>query len=158
MSTLFDSTVLSNFARVGGLGLLQTAYPELKVTAEVIDELRTGEDLGYFAPGTWDSLTPEPLSDEEFALMQMLPRNLGSGEASCLAVAAARHWQFFSDDLAARVAATQKGIRISGSVGVLIALVKRSMLTLQAGDDLLQDMRAQGYRSPVDSLLDVDLS
>lgn len=157
MSILFDATVLSNFARAGGLVLLQTAYPDLKATAEVIDELRTGEDLGYFAPGTWDWLTPEPMTVEESAFMAALPKHLGSGEASCVAAAAVRHWQFFSDDLAARLAASQRGIRISGSVGVLIALVKQARLTVHEADDLLQAMRAQGYRSPVHTLLNADM-
>jgi predicted nucleic acid-binding protein len=80
---------------------------------------------------------------------------LDDGEASCLAVAFVRKGVLFSDDRDARRYAQRLGISFSGTVGILILLVKEGHLILDQADLLLQAMIRTGYYSPVGSLKDI---
>jgi predicted nucleic acid-binding protein len=59
---------------------------------------------------------------------------------------------FCSDDFAARRLARSYGLTISGTLGVLVALVHDGQLSFEEAELLLQEMIRCGYRSPVDSL------
>jgi predicted nucleic acid-binding protein len=41
---------------------------------------------------------------------------------------------------------------VSGTLGVLVQAIKRGIVTVEAGDDLLREMINRGYRSPHASL------
>lgn len=43
---LADSTILSNFALLQRLDLLQQAFPNLSITPAVLEEIRNGEETG----------------------------------------------------------------------------------------------------------------
>ena len=60
-----------------------------------------------------------------------------------------------TDDADARRLAAALKVEISGTIGVLIKLVRREILTLEQGDRLLAEMIARGYRSPVRSLREI---
>jgi predicted nucleic acid-binding protein len=81
---------------------------------------------------------------------------LDDGEASCIAVVIEQNASLFSDDLDARHYARRQGISVSGTLGVLMLLVKGGHLTFEDADGLLQSMVARGYRSPVSSLVDLN--
>ncbi|MCI5131400.1 MAG: hypothetical protein D3904_07700 [Candidatus Electrothrix sp. EH2] len=81
---------------------------------------------------------------------------LHTGEASCLLIALHREWVFLSDDKAARNAAIQADVGVSGTLGVLLSLVKREFLGPEEGDGLLHRMIEHGYYSPVSSLRELD--
>jgi predicted nucleic acid-binding protein len=72
-----------------------------------------------------------------------------------LAVALARDGILFSDDRDARRYAQRLGIPFSGTVGILVLLMKEGHLTLDQADLLLQTMIRTGYYSPVGSLKDI---
>jgi predicted nucleic acid-binding protein len=80
---------------------------------------------------------------------------LGTGEASCLAVAQERGHRLATDDKDARRLARQLGISLTGTIGILAILVKQGDLTLVEGDRLLQEMVAAGYRAPLATLEDM---
>jgi len=63
-----------------------------------------------------------------------------------------RQARFFSDDLAARRLAQANGLPVSGTIGLLLALVRREIVTLVEGDGLLAVMIRQGYRAPAATL------
>tara|TARA_Y100001934_G_scaffold203177_1_gene239496 strand:- start:916 stop:1212 length:297 start_codon:yes stop_codon:yes gene_type:complete len=90
--------------------------------------------------------TKERLSFIQFNL------RLGAGEASCLAVAIHRKHDILTDDMDARMTAQREGVRVSGSVGVLVNLIRRNTIDLEEGNRILQDLIAAGYYSPVDAL------
>ncbi|MFQ5796018.1 MAG: DUF3368 domain-containing protein [Candidatus Bipolaricaulia bacterium] len=148
-----DTTLLSNFAHIRRPDLLQLTLEENAATVPtVMEELRTGEDLGLVPPCDWSWLQILELTDEEQRLADELKQQLDPGEAECLAVAQMRQSKILSDDFAARRLARQRKITVSGTLGVLLALVDEEHLTLEEADRFLAVMISHGYRSPVQSL------
>jgi predicted nucleic acid-binding protein len=161
---IFDTTVLSNLAAVGRLKLLKTRYGDIAfTTVEVSDELRKGIQAGYgyleqvmqqiesITPGGWlRILVPESVVEHrlraEFDLL------LDPGEASCLALAISRGLTLVTDDLAARRLAKDRSVPLTGTLGILIALVRGGILSLTEANDILAAMIHRHYWSPVDHL------
>jgi predicted nucleic acid-binding protein len=77
---------------------------------------------------------------------------LDPGEASGLALAMSRNLIFVTDDQAARRLAKANGVLLSGTIGILIALVRRQTLPLSEANQLLIAMIARRYRAPVERL------
>ncbi|QWK11242.1 MAG: hypothetical protein KNN16_02940 [Thermoflexus hugenholtzii] len=127
---LLDTTVLSNFARIGRLDLLRAVLSNAATTPYVIDELKAGEVSGYLFDCDWEWLEIVKLSPTEEDHLTRIRRILGEGEASCIAVALERGGILFTDDGDARRYALRLGIPVSGTLGVLALLVKKGYLTL----------------------------
>lgn len=163
MSIISNTTVLSNFAVIEQLALLQSLYPTLHISTDVYTEIQAGLDEGYrfyadiethiypLSALGWIHLTGVT-GEAELRLLGQLPRNLHSGEASCLAIARERGWVLLTDDLAARKQAARLGIRVSGSVGCLVLAVERQLCSLEQANDWLSDLRQHNYRAPVTDL------
>lgn len=91
MITLVDNTVLSNFALVGRMDLLQLVLgTSAGTTAEVSREFETGVSLNRLPPTDVGWLRRWTVSSEESGLYERLRQHLNAGEASCLAIAAHR--------------------------------------------------------------------
>jgi len=163
MSVITNTTVLSNFASIDQLDLLHRLYGTLYISTEVYEEIQTGLEEGYLFYRGLDTLV-FPLADEgwiqltnmadaqELRLFGTLPARLHRGEASCLAIAHHRGWMLLTDDRDARAAALQLGIRVSGSLGILVLAIERGLCTLPQANAWLQAMIQQGYYSPVTDL------
>jgi len=63
-----------------------------------------------------------------------------------------RHGLFMTDDRKARQVALELGIKITGTLGILVVAVERRKITLEEANRLLAAMIENGYRSPVDEL------
>lgn len=161
---IFDTTVLSNLAAVGRLELLQKRYSEVALTTvEVSDELRRGLQAGYgyledalqqiqtINPGGWLRIAA-PESAEEHQLRGEFDLQLDPGEASCLALAISRGLILVTDDLAARQLAQERYVPLTGTIGILVALVRDDVLSLAEGNGILAEMIERRYRSPVSRL------
>jgi predicted nucleic acid-binding protein len=61
-----------------------------------------------------------------------------------------------TDDRDARRAAQEAGLIVSGTLGALMNLVRGSTLSLAEADEFLATMKRRGYRSPVNSLTELD--
>jgi len=155
IAVLVDTTVLNNFAHVRRPDLLRWTYPQAIVPPIVLAELTAGERLGIVPLCDWTWLEIAPLSGDESARAQEFPREIGPGEAACLALAKARGLPLLTDDGGARALAGSLGIEISGTLGVLAMLVRGEALSLEQADELLTEMRRRGYRSPVRSLSEI---
>jgi predicted nucleic acid-binding protein len=152
-TAVLDATLLSNFAHGRRPDLLHLALGEgAATTPAVMAELQAGEALGLVPLCDWDWLTVVEPSNEEQRLALSLKRQLDPGEAECLAVAQTRRCKFFSDDFAARRLARHHKLTVSGTLGVLLALVDEKRLSQEEADSLLAIMMSHGYRSPVNSL------
>ena len=77
---------------------------------------------------------------------------LDPGEASCLAFAISRQMTLVTDDLAARRLAQKRKIPLSGTLGILIALVRHNAFSLKEANAMLSVMIQKRYRSPVDRI------
>jgi predicted nucleic acid-binding protein len=151
--SLLDATILSNFAHVRRPELVQAALGDKAATTPtVLAELRQGEALGLVPRVNWRWLTVLPLTAAEQTLASQYQEILDVGEAECLAVAVTRQGRFLTDDLAARRLAQANRVPLSGTIGLLLALIRSQNLTIAVADGLLAVMKEQGYRAPVASL------
>ena len=161
---IFDTTVLSNFASTGHIDLLGTRYAGVAyTTVEVADELRRGVKAGYaylksvltqieaIDSEAWLRIMV-PNSTHEHRLRSQFDQVLDLGEASCLALAISRQMTLVTDDLAARRLAATNNVPLSGTLGMLIALVRHDALSLKEANAILTTMILRNYRSPVDRL------
>jgi predicted nucleic acid-binding protein len=149
---LTDTTVLNNFAQVTRPDLLRLAFPWLSAPAVVRKELAAGERLGRVPICDWSWLEIVELTEAEQSRAADLKRHLHTGEAACLAVVEARGGLLLTDDSSARRLAIGLPVDTSGTLGVLMKLVRRSSLSLFQADILLAEMIKRGYRSPLRSL------
>lgn len=163
MDVIVNTTVVSNYCSVGQLHLLPCLWNRLYISDQVWTEIQAGLEQGYsfysgieqiiypFSEAGWLHLTAlnQP---EEFRLFGQLLTPLHDGEASSIAIAHYRKLTFLSDDKAARVACGALNVPVSGTIGILLSLVKRNYLTIGQADVILQRMIDIGYRSPVYSL------
>ena len=151
---LLDNTVLSNFALVKELLLLKEfCREEGATTVKVVAEFDAGVTRGLFKPPDFSWLKILDFENEiEKSMFARLNQRLGAGEASCLTLAILRKYDFLSDDMMVRKMAYREGVRISGSIGVLITLVKMDRITLGTGNNILSSFIRRGYFSPTDKL------
>jgi predicted nucleic acid-binding protein len=150
---LLDNTVLTNFALAGQENLLLRLWPGVaRTTTAAFGEYMAGVAAGILPADAWRDLIQITLSEEEDAFAARLTARLGAGERSCLAVARSRSGALASDDLPARQWAREHDIEVTGTVGILLACVRRGYLNSDQANALLTAMIAAGYRSPVESL------
>jgi len=152
MPALADTTVLNNFAQIRRSDLLRSAYPDLAAPIPVWKELEVGVRRRLVPACDWSWLSILVLTEREQARAEEIGRQLGAGEAACIAVAASRGWLLLSDDWGARELARSLGLEVSGSLGVLDRLIAKQVLTLEEADAHLAGMVRRGFRSPFRSL------
>jgi len=161
---IFDTTALSNFASTSRLDLLDTRYRGVAfTTVEVTAELRRGIKAGYsYLEAVLQQIEPVdsegwlrilvPNSAAEHRLQSEFDQFLDPGEASCLALAISRRMTLVTDDLAARRLAEKRKVPLSGTLGILIALVRHNAFPLKEANTMLATMIQRHYRSPVNRL------
>lgn len=149
---LTDTTVLNNFSQVHRPDLLRKAFSGLAAPVIVRQELTAGERMGRVPVCDWSWLKLVALTEAEQARAADLEHHLQAGEATCLAVAESRGGLVLTDDSSARRIAVELRLEVSGTLGALVKLVRREILTLELGDRLLAEMITRGYRSPLRSL------
>jgi predicted nucleic acid-binding protein len=161
MSVIANNTILSNLALVNRLDLLKSVSEIIYLTLDVYKEIENGILCGHsyqmrtrteIERKKWLFVTV--LDDSENIILSKLPDKLHSGEASCLAVSKNRRWTFLTDDGTARNCANEIGVVISGTIGILLASVDIKLITVDEGDDYLQTMIKNRYRSPIKHLWD----
>ena len=151
---LADNTILSNFVLIGREDILNKVFKNrFFTTEEVKEELEQGENRGVLPKGDrrWIKVLKIDTPREEF-LFRLFSASLGKGESSCLSLATTRNLKMLTDDLDARRLAQRKGIPVSGTIGVLIAAVRRGIISLDEGNLMLSKMIDKGYFSPIETL------
>ena len=145
--------MLTNFALVDRADLAMRLWPTTACTTpSVLDEYRSGAATGLVPADAWADLIVITVTEEEAALTASFSTRLGAGERSCLAVAIHRRGLLATDDLDARRIAQQRNVPLTGTIGILVACVRRGYLSLGEANSLLGEMIALGYHSPFDSL------
>ncbi|MDQ1328116.1 MAG: hypothetical protein QG641_1401 [Candidatus Poribacteria bacterium] len=161
MSVIANNTVLSNLALVNRLDLLKSVSEIIYLTPDVYREIENGILCGHnyqmrtkmeIERNKWLLVTV--LDDSENTILLKLPDKLHLGEASCLAVSKNRRWTFLTDDGTARNCANEIGVVISGTIGILLASANLNLITMEEGDNYLQIMIKNRYRSPIKHLWD----
>lgn len=158
---ILDTCVPSNFALSGSLLLLKTLYPQSAFISNLValENLR-GIQKGHTPlTAVREALTEGWLrevscsSPDEKRLFETLSVSLGAGEASCIAIAARRGYVFACDDRAARKEATLCGVRLTGTVGILIKAVRVGEIDLKAANTILKKMVGSGFYAPVGTIV-----
>jgi predicted nucleic acid-binding protein len=163
MNAVSNTTVLSNFAGIGQLDVLQRLFGVLYISTDVYEEIAAGLASAYRfyesverevdppQTGGWLRLTGLE-GEQELRYLRECPPVLHTGEASCIAIARHRNWLLLTDDRDARREARRLGLRLSGTIGTLVAGVERKITTLDEANSWLQEMIRQRYRSPIPDL------
>jgi predicted nucleic acid-binding protein len=147
---MLDNTVLTNFALVGRADLVFTLQGIVCGTTQAVTkEYAAGTTTRGLPTGAWQELQILILQPDESAFADRLPPQSGLGERTCIAVAVQRQTILATDDADARRKAKRHGVHLTGTLGLLALCIRQNVISLTAGNRLLADMIAQGYRSPL---------
>lgn len=160
---VFDSCVLSNFALSDSLHIVKKLYGDSSyITDFVSAENLRGILKGYsgllkvseaIKEGWLKEITLS--GTKEKALFESLSVSLGFGEASSIAVAKTRGYVFACDDRVARREADLLGVKLTGTIGILVKSVKKKMIKGKESDAILNRMVENGFYSPISSIRDM---
>jgi len=151
-ATVLNTTVLSNFAHVDHVELL-LELPRIVTVDAVQAELDEGSETHHYLEGALDVLedkipviTPSsPAQEREEKLLE----TLDPGEAQALAVAEEADGMVVTDDGDARTIADQRGIGLTGSIGLLVRFVENDRITADTADAYLKRwIDEAAFRSP----------
>lgn len=151
-ATVLDTSVFSNFAQVDRVELL-SALPRVVTVDVVREEVETGIGTHPYLDRASAALGEEiPVvdpSDETQQLETRLSETLDPGEAQALAVAEQTNGTLVTDDGDARTTAVERGVDVTGSIGLLVRFVENDRLSAQTADWYLKRwIDEAGFRSP----------
>ena len=154
-----DATVVSNFASTDGCELLARTLSSPVVTPAVQDEIERGEAHGHEYLATAVAAIGDTIPVHTVSTPAAEPSSqieLDAGEAESLRGAIATDGTIATDDLAARRAATQQDVPVTGSIGLLVHCISHDVLSPETADNWLTTWRdKRGYYAPVDSISEV---
>lgn len=150
ISAIVDNTLLTNFALVKREDVLRAVFEDSLFTSDVVfKEVQRGEERRILPQRDWNWIKLLKIeSEQEQRIFELLSQQLGDGESSCLSLAVSRNMRVLTDDLDTRRHAQRRGIPVSGTIGVLVIAVKKDIISLEEGNDLLLKMIEKGYYSP----------
>ena len=167
---IFDNTVLSNFALTQCFDVLQRLYEgRAFICRAVLQEIQAGIESSSTSPELlsrkrlqavkqaieegWLQIPIQDIdsSDKmlEIKLALEYGEQFGAGEAEAMAIARIRGWILATDDGKARRFSQKNGIRLTGSLGILIKATQQEIVRLTEADALHARMIDEGYRSPL---------
>ena len=130
--------------RLGQLGLLRTLYSRIAVPEAVVTELRAGREHGEDAPDL-DEMDWIEVHPVRVPQLIALITDFGPGEAEVLALAMENPGSLvILDDRLARTVAKGRGLRVTGTAGVLLKAKHDGALPAVA--PLLADLARLGFR------------
>ena len=160
---IFDNCVLTNFALSDSFYVIKHLYANTSYITDLVmaenirgiikghrklANIREAVREGWLREITLDSI-------EEKNLFESLCVSLGFGEASAIAAAKSRVLVFACDDKAARREAELLGVRLTGTVGILVKAVRRKLIKRRRADEILRRMITCGFYSPINSIKEV---
>lgn len=141
MTVVSDTTTLSNLLHIGQLALLKVLFGTVLVPEEVLQELSVVEGFSE-AIQQADYIVPVHCD----AILETLRHNasLDAGERAAISYAVYHAADLLIiDELNGRKAATVLGLRIIGTIGILIAAKRKKYLTTIKQH--LDELRKQGF-------------
>jgi predicted nucleic acid-binding protein len=140
-----DTTVLLYLDRIGQLNLLQALFEPVCVPEPVRLELAMGRLLrpDTIDPSQLNWITPVSVDQSEVDALP--PNRLGRGERAVIAYAQshASHW-VGSDDRQARLLAEHLGLKVVGTIGILIRAKRVGLIS--AVRPYLDSLQKAGFR------------
>jgi uncharacterized protein len=115
--------------QLGKIDLLRALYSEVVVPRSVIEELAAGKAAGHDVPNvaafTWMKVVSSPT-----VVLLALATDLGKGESEAIAIAHERDALLILDDALARRHASLIGVRLTGTLGVLLKAKDEGQISL----------------------------
>jgi predicted nucleic acid-binding protein len=142
MRVIVDTSAFIALDRIGQVDLLRQLFGSVVRPQAVLDELLAGGDShplsAVLTEADWVATEPNPTSSS-------LRPELGHGETAAITLAyESRADLILLDDLQARLVAAGLGLRVTGTIGVLLAAHKNG---LGPGiDESLRMLDAAGFR------------
>lgn len=151
-ATVLNSTVLSNFAHVDDIELLLD-LPRLVTVEAVRTELMEGAETHQYLERALvvldDGIPVVTPAQQAKALETEFLERLDPGEAQTLAVAEMSEGTIVTDDGDARSTANERGVALTGSIGLLVRFVEEGRLSAETSDKYLKRwIDEAGFRSP----------
>lgn len=142
MRVIVNTSPLIVLDRIGRLDLLRSLYGRVVRPASVLEELRAGarhdSRRKTLEEMEWIVTEPDP---PEMALR----KELGDGETAVITLGfRTKADLLILDDLQARLVAQQLGLRVTGTLGVLVAAHKAGFLNQLAGT--FEELERAGFR------------
>lgn len=129
MTFVSNTSPISNLAKVGQLDLMQQLYETVLIPTAVYEELldeRAGEIIiTTVQSATW--LEIQPVQNQELVGELRNQVNLGEAEAIALAVEV-KATRLLIDERLGRQAATERGLTVTGVLGVLLAAKRQGLI------------------------------
>lgn len=151
---IFDTSVLFNLGHRGGLESLLDRLSleyELIVPEEVLEEASEQQkNRQYYQHLVKDKFrvragaVPGEYEDK----IEALSSSLGSGELAVIVLALETEGTAVIDDPTARVAARSLGLKIIGTIGILMVAVRKRWITDTEALSIVQRLRSAGFRIP----------
>jgi uncharacterized protein len=122
-----NTSPLQYLHQIGALDVLPTLYRRILVPLAVVEEIAAGRQAGVNLP---DLAALDWLEAREVAPgVWPIPRDIHRGEAEVIALAATLpDTQLILDDLAARRHAKLLGLRVTGTLGILLKAKQSNLL------------------------------
>ncbi len=144
---IFDTNILSMFAKIDRLDLLLKLSDEIIIVPEIRRELSVPLEYGK----SWAekilniSKTVYPDEEEQKLFEEFLSetRRLGSGELQALAVCKIKYYIFCSFDRVALNFARRKGIKCMNLHDIFRELLRKDVLKIEDIVDLLREIEAK---------------
>ena len=159
-TVLLDATVLINLAITDRLDLLEglSGYrfrtPQ-EALAEVLRKHQRSRIQRALQAGSLERVSLE--SHEESHRFQEFARNLGRGEAACLALASIRGWWLASDDHRALKRTRQElpERRILNTPRLFLLAIRAGLLTVEEADETKRILAENRFRMGFDSFAEL---
>lgn len=137
MTVVCNTSPLILLAKIGRLDLLYRLYDQVVIPVPVLDEVgarSTAETTAIEALVENQTLVVE-IEPGSAELLESIPADLGAGERAAIAVALETEADLvILDDRAGRRIALQKGLSVTGTIGILIEARARNMIPSVRGE------------------------
>ena len=153
---VLDATVVSNFASTDRISTLVASVAAPVVVPSVRREIEQGIEEGHGYLDSAVAAIGETISVQSVSAIEdhaAIRDQLDDGESQSLVRVIEQGGTLATDDLAARRLATDNGVPVTGSVGILVLAVERGHLDVSTADEWLAVWRdVRGYYAPVASV------
>jgi predicted nucleic acid-binding protein len=134
-----DTACLIAFTNANKLNILKSTYDNIEVTPDVKNEYESKND--DVLP---DWITVKEPDDKEF--VNRLKRNFGAGESESIVLAIEEKYSLLVlDDKKARDYAINKGLNVTGILGVINKARNKDILTLDEAIDIVTKMKNNNF-------------
>lgn len=135
MRVVCDTSPLILLAKIGRLELLFLLYNQVVIPVSVLDEVRVRSTEETTAIEAQVEKRALEIERESVEVLESVPADLGAGERAAIAVAIETEADLVVlDDRAGRRVARERGLSVTGTVGILIEARARNMLSSVRGE------------------------